>query len=70
MNEKVLQTLEYNKIIDKLAEKASSDLGRQLCQNLKPFTDINVINEAQTQTADALSRLFKKAPLLSAGTKI
>ncbi len=69
MNEKVLQTLEYNKIIDKLAEKASSDLGRQLCQNLKPFTDINVINEAQTQTADALSRLFKKGSTSFGGNK-
>ena len=47
MNEKVLKTLEYNKIIDMLADKATSDPGRKLCRELKPFTDINVINEAQ-----------------------
>lgn len=60
MNEKVLRTLEYNKIIDMLAEKASSELGRKLCAELKPFTDLSEITEAQTQTGDALSRLFKK----------
>lgn len=60
MNEKVLRTLEYNKIINMLEEKASSDLGRRLCQDLRPFTDLDTINEAQRQTSDALSRLFKK----------
>lgn len=69
MNEKVLRTLEYNKIIDMLADKATSDPGRKLCQNLKPFTDIAVINEAQQQTADALSRLFKKGSTSFGGNK-
>ena len=39
MNEKVLQTLEYNKIIDQLVSFASSPSGREFCQNLKPQTD-------------------------------
>lgn len=69
MNAKVLQTLEYNKIIDMLAERATSEPGRKLCQNLKPMTDINVINEAQQQTADALSRLFKKGSTSFGGNK-
>ena len=60
MNEKVLHTLEYNKIIDMLAEKASSEPGRRLCRDLKPFTDMETISAAQKQTSDALSRLFKK----------
>ena len=69
MNEKVLQTLEYNKIIDMLTEKADSDPGRKLCRYLKPYNDINVINEAQTQTSDALSRLFKKGSTSFGGNK-
>ena len=60
MNEKVLRTLEYNKIINMLAEKATSEPGRRLCMELVPSTDIDVITEAQKQTADALSRFFKK----------
>ena len=69
MNEKVLQTLEYNKIIDMLVEKADSEPGRKLCRDLKPYSDINVINQAQTQTSDALSRLFKKGSTSFGGNK-
>lgn len=59
MNKKVLHTLEYDKIIGKLAEKADSEPGRLLCGSLIPFTDIFEIRKAQTETADALSRLFQ-----------
>ncbi len=69
MNEKVLQTLEYYKIIDKLTEKAGSEPGRKMCQNLRPHTDLSVINEAQTQTSDALSRLFRKGSTSFGGNK-
>ena len=69
MNEKVLKTLEYTKIIDMLTDKATSDPGRKLCRDLKPSTDINVINEAQKQTADALTRLFKKGSTSFGGNK-
>ncbi len=69
MNEKALLTLEYDKIISRLAEKANSDLGRQLCRDLKPSSDICAINEAQAQTADALSRLFKKGSTSFGGNK-
>lgn len=60
MNEKVLRTLEYNKIIDMLVQRASSEPGKRLCAELKPYTDLSAITYAQTQTSDALSRLFKK----------
>lgn len=69
MNEKVLRTLEYNKIINMLTERANSDPGRKLCRELKPYTDIDVINEAQQQTADALSRMFKKGSTSFGGNK-
>ena len=60
MNTKVLTVLEYNKIIDKLAEYASSPLGKEMCMKLVPFSELDVIEQAQTETADAFSRLIKK----------
>ena len=60
MNEKVLQTLEYTKIIDSLVGKASSQPGRDMCRVLVPMTDLGEIELAQTQTADALTMLFRK----------
>ncbi len=69
MNEKVLQTLEYYKIIDKLTEKAGSEPGRKMCRDLRPHTDLSVINEAQEQTSDALSRLFRKGSTSFGGNK-
>ena len=60
MNAKVLHTLEYTKIIDMLAEKASSEAGRTMCRELKPMTELTDIQLAQTQTSDALSMLFAK----------
>lgn len=60
MNTKVLSVLEYNKIIDKLTDYASSPLGKDMCQKLVPISDIEEINSAQIQTADAFSRLVKK----------
>lgn len=59
MNEKVLRTLEYHKIIDLLTEKADSDPGKELCRKLTPSTDLKEIKKNQTETKDALNRLFK-----------
>lgn len=59
MNQKVLKTLEYNKIIDLLTEKADSEPGKKLCQELVPSTDLAQIRQMQQETRDALNRLFK-----------
>lgn len=67
MNEKVLKTLEYNKIIDLLTEYATSESGRELCRKLKPMTDLMTIENAQEQTKDALSRIYKKGSLSFSG---
>lgn len=60
MNSKVLRVLEYNKIIDRLTEKATSEQGKKLTSALKPMTDLEAITQAQTETADALGYLFRK----------
>ena len=60
MNSKALRVLEYNKIIDRLTEKATSEQGKKLTAALKPMTDLDAITQAQTETADALGYLFRK----------
>ena len=59
MNQKVLKTLEYNKIIEMLEAKANSEPGKKLCRELSPSTDLEEIRKNQSHTADAISRLFK-----------
>lgn len=68
MNEKVLKTLEYNKIIDLLTELATSASGKELCRHLKPSTDLAEIELAQRQTGDALTRIYQKGSLSFSGT--
>ncbi len=63
MNEKVLKTLEYTKIISRLTDHATSDPGRKLCRELVPMTGLKEIREAQRATGDALTRLFQKGSI-------
>lgn len=60
MNEKILTTLEYNKILQILEAKADSEPGKKICRELKPLTDLNAIQNNQIETKDALSKLFRK----------
>ncbi|MCH5262387.1 MAG: endonuclease MutS2 [Lachnospiraceae bacterium] len=69
MNDKVLRVLEYNKIIDKLTDKATSEQGRKLTSSLVPMTDLDDIAKAQTETSDALGRLFSKGSTSFGGNK-
>ena len=69
VNRKVLETLEYTKVRARLTEKATSDPGRRLCAELEPMTEIAQIEEAQTQTADALTMLFQKGSTSFGGNK-
>lgn len=59
MNEKGLKILEYDKILQMLVEKADSAPGKKCCRELQPMTDLEEINMAQTETADALTRILK-----------
>lgn len=60
MNHKAYKALEYYKIINMLTDKASSSMGKEICKKLEPSTDIDEIRHMQTQTKDALTRLFQK----------
>lgn len=59
MNGKVLKTLEYNKIIDRLESHADSESGKTLCRTLLPSSDIELIRTMQAETSSALSRILK-----------
>lgn len=67
MNEKALRILEYFKITDRLTELAGSQLGKEKCHNLRPVTDLEKIIELQRETADALSRIYRKGSLSFSG---
>ena len=69
MNEKVLHVLEYEKILEQLAENASSTGGKELCKNLTPLSDIDEISRKQSETADAVSRIFAKGSVSFSGVR-
>ena len=69
MNRKTYQTLEFYKITERLAHHAASSGGKTRCLSLEPMQDLDRINAAQTETADALSRIFRRGGLYLAGAK-
>ena len=60
MNEKTLYKLEYDKIIEMLAERAASFGGRSRCKRLKPMTSVEKIQTAQQETSASFQRIVKK----------
>ena len=63
MNKKALHVLEYDKIIEKLAEHADSEPGRKMCLELEPSADIREIRKNLEKTGDAIARIFKKGSI-------
>ncbi len=69
MNEKVLNTLEFNKIVDKLAEKCVTPLGREEASRLLPSDSRMEIEHSQSETSDALTRLFRFGSVSCSGAR-
>lgn len=69
MNQKVLRTLEYNKIVERLAEYAFGADTKERCLSLLPSTSLSEITHAQQQTKDAMNRSLKKGRLDCSGIK-
>lgn len=65
MEEKVLQKLEYPKIINMLAERCSFQLGKELAENLRPSLDSEEIKKWQSETTEAkeVLRLYPRFSL-------
>ena len=51
MNEKALKTLEFDKIIEKVASFASSYVGKDMVRTLKPSNNIEEIKIWQKETS-------------------
>ena len=69
MNKKVLQTLEFYKITESLAEQAKSEAGRNFCEKIKPLKDRDEIERHLKETSDGLTRIFKYGEISFAGIK-
>lgn len=69
MNPKALKTLEYNKIIEQLAEYASTQIGKSLCLKLIPSCELDEIRQNQQETSDAVSRIRMKGSISFGGVK-
>ena len=69
MNQKVLRTLEYNKIVERLAEYAFGADTKERCLSLLPSTSLSEITNTQQQTKDAMNRSLKKGRLDCSGIK-
>jgi len=59
MNEKALRVLEYNKVVEMLENKASSSLGKSICQSLKPSSTFDEIIAWQKETTEATGMLIQ-----------
>lgn len=68
MNLKVLKTLEYDKIVARLAELATCESAKIKCQQLLPINDIEEIKVMQAETACAFNRLVKVGDVSASGT--
>ena len=58
MNEKVLHTLEYDKILARLETLAVSDGAKAMCRDLRPMTEKEDILTALKETSDAEARFI------------
>ncbi len=67
MNKKVLHTLEYDKIINKLETLASSPVGKEYCKKLLPKTDREEIENNQRETSDALTHILTQGEISFSG---
>ncbi len=60
MDEKYLKKLEFDKVLQKLSEKAVSEMAKQMCIRLRPSTSIFEIERWQEETAEAFVYIVAK----------
>lgn len=69
MNKKAFITLEYNKILLKLEDYASSEEGKKEVRALEPSSDINEIRTNQDETESAVNRIRLYGNISFSGVK-
>lgn len=60
LGEKSLKTLEYFRILDRLAEQAASEKGKELCRALRPLDDREQAELWMRQTSDAKELMIRQ----------
>ncbi len=68
INEKALNILEFDKIIQRLTAHADSEPAKSICMRIRPYTDGAMVEEALEQTNDALRRIYAKGKVGFRGT--
>lgn len=63
MNKKVLNLLEYNKIIDLLSAQAGAALARERINGFAPMSNMRMVKEALTETTEAVSVILYKGSI-------
>lgn len=63
MDNKTIQALEYNKILELLKKYATCEPGKTLCEKLKPSSDFREVVQSQKETSAALDRIRIKGSL-------
>ncbi|SFD59346.1 DNA mismatch repair protein MutS2 [Lentibacillus persicus] len=65
MNERILHTLEFSKIIDQLNNQTATSIGRERTSQLRPSTDLDEVKKMQAETDEAsqILRLNYAVPL-------
>ena len=69
MNQKALKTLEFDKIIHILTAHAASEGAKEMCRKIVPYDNINDVERAQRETADALRRVYRKGSVSFGGIR-
>ena len=69
MNQKALKTLEFDKIIHILTAHAACEGAKEMCRKLVPYDNINDVERAQRETADALRRVYRKGSVSFGGIR-
>ena len=63
MEEKTLNILEYNKIIEMLRDKAGSEMTKKVISEIRPLNDATEIREKLSETTEAVRLINFKGPL-------
>ena len=59
MNDKSLRVLEYHKIIEMLASRATSHIGKAMCYDLYPANEVNTVKSRLDETSEAVSMIIQ-----------
>lgn len=65
MDQLVLDSLEFDKVLDRLAQFAASDLGKASVMKIRPLSDLSYLDRIQEETQNAVDLLlaFSNPPL-------